>query len=140
MNLFPAASFFDFQIKLLVYVESNNIINGRTGYVKKFRFLKKNILYYMCMSEDQNKLGEADFEEGLRQILSPGPGGGDGTAAGKPFGGQARPRPEDAARKAADRAEAERRTVFWVNLMRPIALLALLACLAAFVLRITAER
>jgi hypothetical protein len=118
-------------------VESSKIIDGRVGYVKKVSLFKKNILYYMGMGEEQNNSGEAGFEESLKQILSNDPPGGHGTAAGKP---PTRPHTEDTAQKAADRAETERKALFWINLIRPLALLAFLALLAMFVLRITAER
>jgi hypothetical protein len=105
--------------------------------VKKVSFFKKNILYYINMDEGQTKTDDAGFEESLRQILSNAPSGGR-----KAVGGSLRPpeRPESGALEAAGKAETESKAIFWFKLMRPLAMLALVALLAMFVLRITAAR
>jgi hypothetical protein len=83
---------------------------------------------------DTGKPSEDGFEEGLRQILSQDPP--TGAEAPRP-----KPRREDTAKEtAAKLLEAERKAAFWVNLLRPLASIALLAFLAAFVIRIVNAR
>ncbi|MDR2592056.1 MAG: hypothetical protein LBC59_04545 [Chitinispirillales bacterium] len=89
------------------------------------------------MGEDQNKSDEERFEEGLRQILDGTPSGGMVTA-GKPPKPPASP--EVGARGSAYKPPPEPKALFWFKLMRPLAMLALLALFAKFVLRITSER
>jgi len=91
------------------------------------------------MGEDQNKSEEDRFEEGLRQILSGGPAhGGKETDADRP---NPPPRPKLwTPENATEKAEAQRKALFWFKLMRPLAMVALLVLLAMFVMRITAER
>ena len=88
------------------------------------------------MSEDPNKPAGDQFEENLRQILSP-EAPADGT---KPQAARPQPRPTGKIQETADKLEAEGKTLFWFKLMRPIAVLTLLGLMALFVARITAER
>ena len=75
-----------------------------------------------------------DFEEGLRQILSP-----ESTPVN--HGGAPAPRASSIAMQrlleAAEKAEAERKALFWLRLLRPIAIVAFIGLLAGFVYRIT---
>jgi len=105
--------------------------------VKKVSLFKKNILYYIGMGEDQNKSGEDRFEESLRQILDSSPSKSQGTAAETPRPHRAE-RQESAVWEAARKAEAdeESKALFWFKLMRPLAMLALVALLAMFVFRV----
>jgi hypothetical protein len=79
------------------------------------------------------------FEENLREILSPGP-------VSKKEEGDAAPatltrpviRPTHRyLEEAADRYEKEQKALFWLKIIRPIAFIALLGLLALFVQRIT---
>lgn len=91
----------------------------------------------MDMDEDLNKTDADSFEDGLRQILSHSPPGGQ-NPGGKPP--TPRPYPDNIAQELAAKAEAERKTLFWFKLIRLLAVLTLLALLTMFVLRITAPR
>jgi len=105
--------------------------------VKKVSLFKKNILYYIDMGEDQNKSEEDRFEENLRQILDSAPSKGR-VAIGEPLRpGRARPNAEPPKPARDLEAETEPKALFWFKIMRLLAMLALVACLAVFVRRIT---
>jgi hypothetical protein len=96
------------------------------------------------MDNQEEQRGAADpFEESLRQILSNDSVRGGRPAA--PFSGasNAGAGMSSAERRAADDAaaaakwRAEQKTLFWLNLLRPVALVAVIFLLGWFVMRIT---
>ena len=95
----------------------------------------------MEMDEQEKQSGAADpFEENLRQILSNDSvangkrlaAGASGPGAMSPFERRAA---DDAA--AAEKIRAEQKIIFWLNLLRPVALIAVIVLLGWFVMRIT---
>ena len=86
------------------------------------------------MSENQEKPVGDQFEDGLRQILSPESQGAPKQAA------RPEPRPTRRLQETVDKMESERKTLFWFRLLRPIAVITLIGLMALFVVRITAER
>ncbi|MDR0331387.1 MAG: hypothetical protein LBH93_06750 [Chitinispirillales bacterium] len=86
------------------------------------------------MNENEEKPGD-QFEEGLRQILSP-----EEPAGGSKQQARREPRPTRRIQETIDKMDAERKTLFWLNLLRPFAAAVLIGLLVFFVVRITAER
>jgi len=85
---------------------------------------------------DYQNSGSEAFEESLRQILSYAPA----DAAGRPQKPNQPSQAPGAATKRvqaiAAKVEAEKKTLFWFKLLRPVALLSLIGLMALFVLRI----
>jgi hypothetical protein len=88
---------------------------------------------------DQEKNNADPFEDGLRQILSSDAQAGERPAAGEPAAQSEAAKQKRAERMEAERieaekrAESERRLLFWLKLLRPVALVALLGLMALFV-------
>jgi len=92
--------------------------------------------------KEQTGAAEDPFEESLRQILS-----NDSAKGGRVSAFAVAPSPaptlSPAERRAADDATAaakiqsEQKVLFWLNLFRPLAFIAVLALLGWFVLRIS---
>ncbi|MCL2219347.1 MAG: hypothetical protein FWC23_03895 [Chitinispirillia bacterium] len=90
--------------------------------------------------EEKETLGDDDFEAGLRDILSHGPAG----AARQPVPQRVAEGVRDGIPKgtlrgfATDpgRLEREKKAIFWLNMLRPLAVLAVLGLLAIYVFRI----
>jgi hypothetical protein len=98
----------------------------------------------MQMDNQEEQRGAADpFEESLRQILS-----NDSVQSGRPaasLAGASNPikNMSSAERRAADDAAAaakrltERKTLFWLNILRPLAAIGVIVLLWLFVMRTT---
>jgi hypothetical protein len=96
------------------------------------------------MDEQEKRNGAADpFEESLHQILS-----NDSAAKGRQLaasrGAASGPAAMSSAEKraaadaaAAAKRQAEQKTLFWLNLLRPLAVIAVIVLLWLFVMRTT---
>ncbi|MDR2971566.1 MAG: hypothetical protein LBU83_06530 [Bacteroidales bacterium] len=89
--------------------------------------------------DKQEKSGSGEtFEESLRQILSYGSiaEGGKPTLEAPSRGAESAISPTRRYQAAADKFQASQKAIYWLNLLRPIAVVVLVTLMVAFVYRI----